>query len=94
MLRQAREAMEGVAIFAKSNMQHADYRHGHDIAVPLPLKMKLEDLQDIPPLDRKYFATFKVGKRIPLVLKNWLGSVSDASPYRCSQTSLLLVRAF
>lgn len=60
LLRAYREELDGVAIFAKSNMQHADYRHGHDIAIPLPMKVDLKHLQSIPPLERKYFATFKV----------------------------------
>lgn len=47
-------------MFAKSNMKHGDYRHGHDIAIPLPPKLELEDLQGLAPLGRKYFATFKV----------------------------------
>lgn len=58
--RSYRGELDGLAIFAKSNMQHAYYRHGHDIAIPLPMKVNLANLQGIPSLERKYFATFKV----------------------------------
>ncbi len=57
--REARPSLHGKAMFAQSNMRPCYFRYGYDIAVPLRARKLYPRLKDIPPLDRKYFATFK-----------------------------------
>lgn len=52
--------VDGMAMFASSNMPSYYFRQGHDISVPLPPKVDLAYLGGIGPKARKYFATFKV----------------------------------
>ncbi|CAN0565564.1 unnamed protein product [Ectocarpus sp. 12 AP-2014] len=46
-------------MFLQSNMRPCYYRHGYDIAMPLPARRPVERLREVAPRDRKYFATFK-----------------------------------
>ncbi|CAM9123001.1 unnamed protein product [Ectocarpus sp. 6 AP-2014] len=57
--RAARRSLDGKAMFLQSNMRPCYYRHGYDIAMPLPARRLVERLREVAPQDRKYFATFK-----------------------------------
>ncbi|CAN0075141.1 unnamed protein product, partial [Ectocarpus sp. 4 AP-2014] len=57
--RAARRSLNGKAMFLQSNMRPCYYRHGYDIAMPLPARRPVERLREVAPRDRTYFATFK-----------------------------------
>ncbi|CAM9869706.1 unnamed protein product [Ectocarpus fasciculatus] len=57
--RAARRSLDGKAMFVQTNMRPCYYRHGYDIAMPLPVRRPVERVREVAPWDRQYFATFK-----------------------------------
>eukprot|EP00903_Cladosiphon_okamuranus_P016255 g14993.t1 len=53
------EVADSFAMDASSNMHSCVYRSGYDISLPLAPRKYFHALADIPPLDRRFFLTFK-----------------------------------
>ena len=65
ILSDVRKSLDVKAMFAQSTMRPCYFRYGYDIAVPLrAYKVASDELRNTAPLDRQYFATFKVNMKL------------------------------